>query len=275
MKEHFRFFSIVLILLLASSIVLVGCMYGIGAENGDPKVYNMGSQISAGSSVIVDNTPTEQTELQKKFCAMYNISEDGKAITVISREYLSKFWHSNYEKEDVHALSTEEVYFIIQDSIRIYMEYDRVILEEFASFSSYLEVAERFPCLRGREVCRPVTSHLDRDQAVADIHTIIMYRLKALSSPKAFFTGADAVRFVGGDPTTYNGMYPESVFYIPGYSSETDRDNILSNMGGNTTGRITDLFMVSVAGKPTIEFWPIANGSTTEVFPTEDMCKYA
>ena len=93
MKNNFEFFSIVLVLLLASSIVLMGCMYAIAAENGDAKVYDMGSQISADSNIIVDDdTPTSQTELQKKFSAMYDISEDGKTITVISEEFLNDYW---------------------------------------------------------------------------------------------------------------------------------------------------------------------------------------
>lgn len=271
MKNSFKFFSIVLMLLLASSIVLTGCMHDIAPENSDPTVNNTSSPISTDSSVIVDDTPTEQTELQKKFGAMYDISEDGKAITVIAQDDLWWYWHINYEKEDIHALSTEEVYFIIQDSIRIYMEYDRVILEGFVSVSSNKQEAERFPYLKEREICRPVTSNLDRDQAAADIHTIIMYRLEALSSPKAFFTGADAIRFVGGDPATYDGMYPETVFYIPGYSADTDRDSILSHMGSDPAGRTTDLFLVSVAGEAIMEFYPSASDSTTKVFPTEDL----
>lgn len=276
MKNNFKFFSIVLVLLLASSIVLTGCMYAIAAENGDAKVYDMGSQISADSNITVDeDTPTAQTELQKKFSAMYDISEDGKTITVISREYLNEFWHSNYEKEVIHSVTTEEVYFIIQDSIRVYMEYDKVVLPGFASLSSTLKVAERFPFVEEQEVCRPVTSHLDRDKIATDIHTIIMYRLKALSSPKAFFTGADAISFVGGNPATYDGMYPESVFYIPGYSANTDRDYILSIMGGSSNftdlKRFTDLFEVSEFGGVGINFLSVANATVTEVFPTESL----
>lgn len=276
MKNNFKFFSIVLVLLLASSIVLTGCMYAIAAENGDAKVYDMGSQISADGNIIVDDdTLTSQTELQKKFSAMYDISEDGKTITVISKEYLSEFWYSNYEKEVIHSLTTEEVYFIIQDSIRIYMEHDKVILAEFGSVSSNKQVAERFPYIEGQEVCRPITSHLDREKIENDIHTIIMYRLRALSSPKAFFTGADAISFVGGDASAYNGMYPESVFYIPGYSANTDRDYILSIMGGNSNftdlEKFTDLFEVSVEGGINIRFSSITNGTTTDVFPSEDI----
>lgn len=278
MKSNFQFFSIVLALLLASFIVLTGCMYAIAAENGDAKVYDMGSQISADSNIILDDdTPTSQTKLQKKFNAMYDFGEDGKTITVISEDYLNNYWRSNYEKEEIHSLTTEEVYFIIQDSIRIYMEYDKVILTEFGSISSNKQVTERFPYVEGRDVCRLETSSLNHDKVDADIHTIIMYRLKALSSPKAFFTGADAISFVGGDPASYDGMYPESVFYIPGYSANMDRDYILSIMGGSTNftdlERFTDLFEVSVYGGIGIDFSSIANGSTTKVFPTEDIYK--
>ncbi len=279
MKNNFKFFSIVLVLLLASSIVLTGCMYAIAAENGDAKVYDMGSQISADGNIIVDDdTPTSQTELQKKFSAMYDISEDGKTITVISKEYLSEFWYSNYEKEVIHSLTTEEVYFIIQDSIRIYMEHDKVILAGFVSVSSNKQVSERFPYLDGAELSsRSEKSSLDREKIENDIHTIIMYRLRALSSPKAFFTGADAISFVGGDASAYNGMYPESVFYIPSYSANTDRDYILSIMGGNSNftdlEKFTDLFEVSAFGGVEINFSSKASGTTTEVFPTESIYK--
>ena len=85
MRNNIKFFIIVLVILLASSIVLTGCMYVIvAAKNGVAKVYNMGSQISADSNIIVgDDTPTPQKELQRKFNAMYSISEDNKIITVI------------------------------------------------------------------------------------------------------------------------------------------------------------------------------------------------
>lgn len=281
MKNNFKFFSIVSVLLLASSIVLTGCMYAIAAENGDAKVYDMGSQISADRNIIVDDdTPTSQTELQKKFSAMYDISEDGKSITVISEEYLKEFWQSNYEKEVIHSLTTEEVYYIIQDSIRIYTEYEKVILSGFTSVSTVDTVAERFPHIEEQEISHiPDKSSLDREKVESDIHTIIMYRLKALSSPKAFFTGADAIRFVGGYPEVYSSYFPETLFYIPGYSADTDRDYILSIMGGNSNftdlERFTDLFEISVEGGINIRFSSVVNGSTTEVYPTEDMFKYA
>ncbi len=277
MKNNFKFFSIVLALLFASSIVLIGCMNVIAAANGDAKAYDMGSQISADSNIIAgDDTPASQSEMQKKFGAMYDISEDGKTITVISEKYLDNYWQSNYEKEVIHSLTTEEVYFIIQDSIRIYTEYDKVILREFGSVSSMIQVAQRFPLLEGAEISSVSDEFSpDNEKAVNDIHTIIMYRVKALSSPKAFFTGADAILFVGGDPTTYDGMFPESVLYIPGYSANTDRDYILTVLGGSNRNftdleRFSDLFELSVGGGSSIRFGSITTGSTFDVFPIKD-----
>lgn len=282
MKRNIKFFTIVISLLLLSSIILTGCMYAIAADNGEMKPYDLNGQKENSDNSggnIVEDAPTAQDSLQAKFEAMYEISEDGKTITVISEEFLNNYWQSNYEKEVIKSLTTEEVYFIIQDSIRVYFNYDKVILPGFASLSSMIQVAERFPFVQEQEVGIPHTSHLDRERIETDIHTIIMYRLKALSSPKAFFTGADAIIFVGGDPTMYSGMYPESVFYIPGYSANTDRDYILSIMGGSTNftnlERFTDLFTVSEFGGVGINFSSVASGSTTEVFPTEEMFYYA
>lgn len=312
MKSNFKFIIIVSAILLASTVLLTACMQVIASDLGSSKRYDNNvirnddgkndfatdaadgkydtptddisiGNIPAGDSPTLDgelvfpeeNIPTSQKHLQEKFGAMYDISEDGKTITVISSDYLNNYWQSNYEKEVIHSLTTEEVYFIIQDSIRIYMEHDKVILAGFGSVSSNKQIAERFPYVEEREVCRPVTSYLDRDKIEADIHKIIMYRLRALSSPKAFFTGADAISFVGGDASAYNGMYPESVFYIPGYSANTDRDYILSIMGGNSNftdlEKFTDLFEVSVEGGINIRFSSITNGTTTDVFPTEDI----
>ena len=317
MKNRFVIYIITIAIFIASCSVLAGCMFAIATENGEMKVYDMVSRIDGDIKeysiesridddikeydiesridkeeemynigiqsneeiriTFTDNNP--QTELQKKFSAMYDISDDKKIVTVISEEFLNDYWQDNYEKEVIHSLTTEEVNFIIQDSIRIYMEHDKVVLAGFASVSSNMSVAERFPYLEDQEVCRPVTSYLDRDKIEADIHTIIMYRLKALTSPKAFFTGAEAIRFAGGDPVAYNSMYPESVFYIPGYSTNTDRDYILSVMGGvaNFTDleRFMDLFEISVEGSINIRFGSVANGSITEVYPAKDLLLYA
>ena len=145
MKRNVKFFMTVTALLLLSAVILTGCMYVIAADNGATKPYDpeqrqetsdggvtQPGEKNPGNS-IVEDAPITQGSLQAKFESMYEISEDGKTITVISEDYLNNYWRSNYEKEVIHSLTTEEVYFIIQDSIRIYEEYDEVVLTGFAS----------------------------------------------------------------------------------------------------------------------------------------------
>ena len=275
MKRNTKFFAFVILLLLASSLALAGGMYAIAAGGGEMRDYDLEVQKRTHESIAAEDAPPTQDSMQTKFEAMYDISEDGKTITVISEDYLKAYWKSNYEKEVIRSLTAEEVYFIIRDSIRIYSEYDRVILAGFDSVPSDRRVAERFPLVEAQEIRRPVTSLFDRDRVKKDIHTIILYRLRALSSPGAFFTGTEAIRFCGGDPVTYNGPYSETVFYIPGYSETTDRDYILSVCGGSADftdlNRFSDLFAVSALGEPVIEFSSVANGSSVKVYPTAEM----
>lgn len=284
MKQNIKFFSIVISLLLVSSLVLTGCMYAIATDHGEMKPYDLNrqknnSEGTGGNAIVEGDAPTAQDTLQAKFEAMYDISEDGKTITVISEEYLNDYWQSNYEKEVIRSLTTEEVYFIIQDSIRIYMEYDKVILTAFGSFSSIMQVAERFPYVEGQEVCRSVTSHLGRDKIESDIYAIILYRLKALSSPKAFFTGEEAILFVGGHPGVYSSMIAWTTFYIPGFSDNTEREYILSVVGQSVNknkadidaDRYSDLFGFCNKNGASVSFKSKTNGSTVNVYPTEDM----
>ena len=137
MKRNLKFFTIVISALLLSSIILTGCMCAIATDNGKMKTYDLNRQNSDSSGgSIVEDAPTAQDSLKAKFEKMYDVSEDGKTITVISQEYLSNYWQSNNEKEVIKSLTTEEVYFIIQDSIRIYEEYDKVVLPALASYPS-------------------------------------------------------------------------------------------------------------------------------------------
>ena len=258
MKYNVKFFYIVIVLFFASSIILTGCMFAIAADNGKMKTYDL-----MGDIIVEGDAPLSQDSLQEKYEAMYDISKDGKSITVISKEYLDNYWGSNYEKGIIHSLKPEEVYYIIQDSIRIYSMYENVILLGFPHFEDQAIVTCKVPFAENSDKC------------ILDIYTIIMYRLTALSSSEAFFTGAEAICSVGGDPAMYNGLFPESVFYIPDYSADTDRDYILSVMGGSMdhmdSDRFSDLFVVSAWGDPVIEFFSKTNGSTTKVFPTNDM----
>lgn len=289
MKRNMKFLCIVLALLLLSSAILTGCMYAIAAENGDAKEYDesdMESRIEAvGSSIVPDDTPTNQAELQKKFSAMSEVSEDGKSITVITKDYLNDFRKGILNREVFCSLSTEEVYFIIQDSIRLFATYDEVVLPEFTFYAgcyySYdgaeiAAVGAGIFCLGGQVINTERERALrDYDADIEKINEIILYRLQALSSPDAFFSGADALRSVGKNPDTYSSMLPETGFYIPDYSETTDRKYILSVIAGETDftdlDRFSDLFIFSAWNEHGIKFRAKSDGSIAEVFPTADM----
>lgn len=288
MKRNIKFFTIVVSLLLISSLILAGCMLAIAEDHGGTKPYELNGQTynseDSGNVIVEGDAPTAQDSMREKFESMYEISEDGTGMTVISEDYLDGYWRSNYEKEVIRSLSTEEVYYIIQDSIRIYFQYEKVILPAFVSFSSNKEVSERFPFLKEQEIFRFETSFVDLDRVLSDIHRIILYRLAALSSPKAFFFAWEAILFVGNDPVAYNSHYPEQLFYIPGYSADTDREYVLSIMGGATNltdlEKFPDLFKVYAYttgvefeyGNYGIDFISKAyRGGTTRVYPPEDM----
>lgn len=282
MKRNVKFFTIVISLLLLSSIILTGCMYAIAADNGEMKPYDLNGQkensdCSGGN--IVEDAPLPQQSLQAKFEAMYEISEDGKTITVISEDYLNNYWRSNYEKEVIHSLTTEEVYFIIQDSIRIYEEYDEVVLTGFASVSSMMQVAERFPFVKDKVIkTQPdVTPYYEWDDTEA-IYEIILYRLKALSSPEAFFTGEEAMLSAGKEPMINSTMLPWTTFYIPNYSESTNRDYILSVVGyGNSMNstviedEFSELFSFCNKNGAYIYFESKNYEQSTKIYPTVEL----
>lgn len=273
MKNSFKLFCITVMLFLVSSAILTGCSNVISTEKADEIVCTPDNPIST-DSIIVSSDP--QSEMQNKSSPMYTISEDNKSITMITKEYLDEFWYSNYEREEVHTLSAEEVDFIIQDSINIYMQYEEIILVGFEPDSSIKQVAERFPQLESQKIHRPDTSMVDCNTVENDIYTIIMYRLKALSSPKSFFTGEDAILSVGGDPGVYSSMIAWTTFYIPDYSVNTDRDYILSVVGQPSKrenmnidiDKYSDLFHFCNKSGAIISFESKTTGQVIDIYPT-------
>ena len=279
MKRNVKFFTIVISLLLLSSIILTGCMYAIAADNGEMKPYDLNGQKENSESSggnIVEDAPLPQQSLQAKFEAMYEINEDGKTITVISEAFLDEYWYELTPR----SLSTDEVYYIIQDSIRIYAQYDTVILSGFGSFAEDSRHAYIVPYIREDVVIKTqpdVTPYYDWDDTAA-IYEIILYRLKALSSPKAFFTGEEAMRFVGEEPGINSTMLPWTTFYIPDYSENTDRSTILKAIGYAVIPNIdyhvdviSDLFSFCNKNGAYINFESKTNAQSTKIYPTVEL----
>lgn len=279
MKRNIKFFTIVISLLLLSSIILTGCMYAIAADNGEMKPYDLNGQKENNDSLdgnIVADAPQAQKPLQAKFEAMYEISEDGKTITVISEAFLDEYWHELTPR----SLSTDEVYYIIQDSIRIYAQYDTVILSGFGSFAEDSRHAYIVPYIREDVVIKTqpdVTPYYEWDDTEA-IYEIILYRLKALSSPKAFFTGEEAMLSAGKEPGLNSTMLPWTTFYIPNYSKSTNRDYILFVVGYgiemNSTvieDEFSELFSFCNKYEATITFVSKNYEQSTKVYPTVEL----
>lgn len=264
MKNNSRFISIIALALLASVLLLTGGMYAITAKNGAAKPYDMNAMSSVSSGITgleTDDAPTSQTDLRKKFAAMSEIDTQTNTITVITKDYLYAYWAGNYEKEEIRSLTTEEVLYIIQDSIHLYFSggYQKIILPGYRSVSSQTEIARRFPDIAGKEYDVPVRNV---PQDLENVYGIILHRLLLLSSPGAFIPGTD----------TSSSFDP--VYYIPGFSAETDREFLLHYFSGSMNSIpdpdwIPDFFSMGILGDSVIAFH--ANDYMGEVYPTAEL----
>jgi hypothetical protein len=195
---------------------------------------------------------------------MYEIDEKNNTITVISQKYLDNYWESNYEKEEIKSLTADEVLFIIQDSIRIYQKYEKIILQGYESkvkygyISSTSEFDRRYPksddyvwdgdetekfwrvpfletqnitaidgyALEGRSLSIPSSSAVE--PVLTDIYSIIFYRIEVLSSPKVFVQGAELLKLAGENPEEYSGVMPDVVYYCAGMTENEQREKFIS-----------------------------------------------
>lgn len=278
MKNNRKFFGIVISVILVSTLVLTGCMQAVSSINGTPTPYDrdvMEAVVTPGISNTnpgYDEGPIAQTDLQKKFYPMYGIEAKKNSVTVITEEYLREYWQSNYEAEEIHSLTTEEVYFIIEDSIRIYSEYDTVILPEFVPKTDDEAICERIPTLQAETIKTEPNVMLQSKEDTNNIYKIIMYRLKALSSPDAFFTVEEAHDAMDTPILDSTPFMLLTMFYIPEYSGETDREkwfNIIVENRFEIDDEASVIFTVSYLG----EYMMLATSKDTseQIFPTEEM----
>lgn len=284
MKNDRKFIVSVVSIILSSVLLLTGCMVAIatsadttypyqlatipqtvpdaGGDSHEETVYQRPIVTPDFVELQIDpdlkEPPVSQEELKAKFSAMYDFSKGKKTVSVISETYLKDFWSSNDEKEVVHSLSIPEVLYIIQDSIRIYNEYETIILAGFSA------KAARFPALE-QQTINPDPD--DRDQAREDVRKIIQYRLQALSSPKAFFTVAEMMEYRKTDIETIPDICREVFFYIPDYSADTNRDLYLIDANYRNSRSRFGVFCFSYFNRIAL-FTP---GNPETVFPTKEL----
>lgn len=273
MKRNIKFLVIVIALLIVSGAVLAVCMYAISEDKGDSKGYY--DTPTSGIIKYPDGFDMSVTNIvEEKFKKMYQISGDGKEITVISDDYLNKYWNTT----QIRSLTTTEVYYIITDSIRIYAEYDRIILPGVGSSDNGDRIIpENMPCFAPGGVIEPQSKKPDyyTEEDVAAIYKIIYYRIKALSSPKAFFTGSEAILYADGIPEVDSSWLPYSTFYIPEYSESTDRNAYLSIIGSAGSSHYNELpsdLFVLIPQRNMIEFLSTTSGRV-QTFPTMEIEK--
>lgn len=296
MKKDCKFIVSAVSITLSSVLLLAGCMAVITARSdttrpyqlstspqitpdaeGNPKEETIQSVLDhketlqqpifiVGASVdpALQETPVSQEKLKAKFSAMYDFSKGNTTISVISENYLEDFWSSNYEKEVVHSLSVSEVLYIIQDSIRIYCEYDTVCLPGFSANTPDTAISIRFPALE-KQIITPNPD--DRDQAREDVRKIIQYRLQALSSPKAFFTVDEMLEYRKIDLETIPDLCREVFFYIPNYSADTNRNLYLSDANYCNSRSRYGVFCFSYFNRMVL----FNSGNPESVFPTKEL----
>ncbi len=267
MKRSIRFPVLVLVLLLLSAAALGGCMYAISQPSGTAKPYQGSGGVSLEN--MQPSAPASQDALYQKFAAMYEIDEESNTITVISPAYLDAYWHSAGEDESIiHTLTTEEVLYIIQDSIRIFYAYDYIQLPAFTTYEPS-GGADNTPYIATEHICYPVRNQAENE---AMITRIISYRISALTSPAAFITGYELCRYQGTDPMTYSSYFPETTWYFPWFSSQTDREMLIQwLLDPKTTSDVGEYFSLLLAPAFSTRICLYSDEKQTQVYPTQEM----
>ncbi len=177
MKRNSKFLISVVAALTASTLLLTGCIYGITESNGGEKSYDLDAMSGINTGLNAEDAPTSQAELKKKFAAMSKIDEESNSITLITKEFLDDYWSGNRVEGTFLSLTTEEVLFIVQDSIELFYNggYYQIILSGYKSGS--LNIEEKV-------YTGPVRNQQENEKYV---HEIILHRLRLLSSPEVFF----------------------------------------------------------------------------------------
>ena len=128
MKRNIKFFAIVISLLMISFLVLIGGMYMIGNNyertNIDKQSTNLSSSMKE-EDIILEDAPLAQVEMKSKFRSY--LHEEGKVLTLFTEEQYTEL-KSVREKGERDPLSYDEILFLVNDSIRLYFEYDEIHL---------------------------------------------------------------------------------------------------------------------------------------------------
>ena len=117
-------------LVLAAALALCGCVYLIGNVPDETRGYDP-DEMTLPS--VIEETPSAQSELQKKFGA-YGREETGERGERIFRLFTEEQIEESLtlrKNGERRMLTYEEILFLINDSIRMYFEYDKILVTDF------------------------------------------------------------------------------------------------------------------------------------------------
>ena len=117
-------------LVIAAALALCGCVYLIGQPDDETKQYDP-DEMSLPS--VIEEAPSAQSEMQKKFGA-YGREETGENGERIFRLFTEEQIEESLtlrKNGERRSLTYEEILFLINDSIRMYFEYDKIILTDY------------------------------------------------------------------------------------------------------------------------------------------------
>ncbi len=231
MKKNIKILIFAVVLIMAAILALIGGMHIIAWGDGESDDYYLDAMTGVSGE---NDTILSQEQMMEKFSKMAQVDTSANTVTVITKEYLNSYWKSNYEKKRIRSLATEEVLFLIQDSISLYRQYDQIVLPGFAPDTAQEEVAQRFPSVEEKIYTKEERSY---EEDVAIIRQIVWHRITLLSSPDAF------------------SEEEEEVCYFPDCTARTDKDN--ANAWFTASDNYSHIFLRKKTGSekvyPTVE----------------------
>lgn len=302
MKNSKKIIIIAVSLVLAAALALGVCMNLISEPPEETKEY-VSTEMSLPS--VIEENPTPQSEMQKKFGAYgkEEIGESGeKVFRLFTEEQIEESMKLREEGER-RSLTYEEIVFIINDSIRMYFEYDKIIITDFLNHThAEPQGALDFDLQMGMD-------RYDRCEATAYNYTeIVPYKgdysdkqsyISALSAYRTMIDDMESIivaRLRIHDTGTDN-------YCLRGYKSEWDqtriygilldggeltdaenyfdvlKKNIRRELGPRIENDIEAKYPMLLAYdsydpdsiKPSIEIYYLEGNNRTKLFPTEQL----
>lgn len=194
-------------LVLASALALCGFMYLISEPPEETKELTQGEMTLPP---VIEETPTAQSEMQKKF-SVYGKEENGENGEKIFHLFTCEQVEESLQmrKEGVRrSLTFDEISFIINDTVRIYFEYDKIVMPDFSNHTTGVEI----------NLYHSSIIQYDKEfwNSIEDMHTYLMNRLNSYESCEC----EQKVEYT--TVTTYHGDFSEYEDYESAFSAYDD-----------------------------------------------------